>query len=184
MGKITYSSLKLKMKEETNKVEGTEIEVLKYLPLEDKCALINIALQNAKEGIIFSAARLDAFFHLYIVMMYTNITFTEKQKEDPIKLYDTLKSNGIIDKVILAMDEEEYTHLVEFLNQQEEDIYKYQKSIGGVISEIIEQLPIRAEEMQKIVENFDATKFQNVIDFAKAANGNRPIENNSVEVNG
>ena len=40
--------------------------------------------------------------------MYSNITFTEKQKENPLKLYDTLKSNGIIDKVILAMDEEEY----------------------------------------------------------------------------
>ena len=30
--------------------------------------------------------------------------------------------------------------------------------------------------MQKIVDNFDAEKYQNVINFAKAANGGREIE--------
>lgn len=175
MSKITYSSLKLKLNNEINKVEGTDIEVLKYLPIEDKVSLINIALQNSREGSIYNTALLDAFFHLYIVIMYSNITFTEKQKEDPMKLYDILKSNGLIDKIILAMEEEEYTKLNDYLNQQLSDIYNYKKSVGGVISEIIEQLPLQAEEMQKIVDNFDPEKFQNVIDFAKAANGERDI---------
>ena len=30
---------------------------------------------------------------------YTNISFTEKQKEDVVKLYDILQSNYVIDKV-------------------------------------------------------------------------------------
>ena len=175
MAKITYSSLKLKTNTDVNKIEGTEIEVLKYLPLEDKCTLIDLALQNAKDGVIYNTARLDAYFHLFIVMMYTNITFTDKQKEDLIKLYDVLKSNGIIDKVILAMDEEEYNNLLGFLNQQEQDIYQYKNSIGGIISTTIDQLPARAEQLSEIVENFDPEKFKNVIDFAKAANGGRPI---------
>ena len=175
MAKITYSSLKLKINNETNKVEGTDIEVLKYLPIEDKISLINITLQNAKEGAIYNATLLDAFFHLYIVFMYSNISFTEKQKEDPMKLYDVLKSNGLIDKIILAMDEDEYNSLNEFLNQQLNDIYNYKNTIGGVITELVENLPLQAEEMQKIVDNFDKEKFQNVLDFAKAANGGRDI---------
>ena len=182
MNKITYSSLKLKLNTETKKVENTDIEVLQYLPIEDKYSLINIVLQSSKEGAIYNQVKLDAYFHIYLVMMYSNITFTEKQKEDPLKLYDILKSNGVIDKIILAIGENEYTYLLNILNQQEEDIYKYQKSIGGIISEIIEQLPIRAEQMQEIVNNFDPEKFQNVINFAKSANGNRPIE--TAEING
>lgn len=176
MTKITYSSLKLKTKEETTKIEGTDIEVLKYLPIEDKVTLINITLQNAKNNSVYNPALLDAYFHLYIVMMYTNISFTEKQKENPLKLYDTFKSNGIIDKVILAMDEEEYTQLLDFLNQSVEDSYTYQNSTAGLIANALEQLPVRAEQLSEIVENFKPEKFQNVLDFAKAANGGRSIQ--------
>lgn len=175
MAKITYSSLKLKINNETNKIEGTDIEVLKYLPIEDKCTLINITLQNAKEGFVYNTAKLDAYFHLYVVMMYTNITFTDKQKEEPLKLYDTLKSNGLIDKVMLAMDEDEYNNLLDCLNQQVKDTYQYKTSVSGIISTFMEQLPARAEQLSEIVDNFDPSKFQEVINFAKAANGGRPI---------
>ena len=175
MNKVTYSSLKLKLNNEINKIEGTDIEVLKYLPTEEKVSLINITLQNAKEGSIYNNVLLDAYFHLYIIMMYSNLTFTDKQKEDPMKLYDILKSNGLIDKILLAMDEEEYNKLNEYLNQQIQDIYQYRNTIGGVINDLIEQLPIKAEEAQKIIENFDPEKFQNVLNFAKAANGDRDI---------
>ena len=175
MGKITYSSLKLKTNIETNKVEDTGIEVLKYLPIEEKCSLINIALQSSKEGAIYNPAKLDAYFHIYLVMMYSNLSFTEKQKEEPLKLYDTLKSNGLLDKIILAMDEDEYTDLIKFLNQQEEDTYTYKNTIAGIISEIIDNLPVRADELADIMQKFDPKKLQEVINFARAANGGRSI---------
>ncbi|MBQ1716746.1 MAG: hypothetical protein II025_02495, partial [Ruminococcus sp.] len=63
-------------------IENSNIEVLKYLPIEDKYNLINITLQNAREGSIYNSLLLDVYFHLYIVIMYSNITFTEKQKEN------------------------------------------------------------------------------------------------------
>lgn len=176
MGKITYSSLKLKTNTETNKIEGTEIEVLKYLPVEDKYSLINITLQSAKEGVLYNPVKLDAYFHIYLVMMYSNISFTDKQKEEPLKLYDVLKSNGLLDKIILAINEEEYNDLIKYLNQQEEDVYHYKNTISGTISEIIEQLPARADELGNIINNFDPNKFKEVIDFARAANGGRSIK--------
>lgn len=175
MNKISYTNLKLKVNTDVNTFDfnGNQIEVLKYLPLEDKYDLINLALQSAKEEIIYNPIKLEAYFHLYIVMMYTNINFTEKQKEDKVKLYDTLKSNGLIDQVLMNMEEDEYNFLCDSLNQQEEDTLQYQNTFAGVVNNIIENLPVRAEEMQKIVDNFDASKFENVLNFAKAVNNGK-----------
>ncbi|WP_291627863.1 hypothetical protein [Clostridium sp.] len=39
------------------------------------------------------------FLELGIIEYYTNISFTEKQKEDVVKLYDILQSNDIIAKI-------------------------------------------------------------------------------------
>ena len=175
MSKITYNGLKLKINTETNKVGDTEIEVLKYLPIEDKISLINICLQSAKEGAIFNQVKLDAYFHIYLVMMYSNINFTDKQKEEPLKLYDTLQSNGLLDQIIAAIDEKEYSNLVQFLNHQMEDIYTYKNTIGGILSELVTQLPARADDLANIMQKFDPDKFKSVIEFAKAANGGRPI---------
>ena len=113
--------------------------------------------------------------NLYIVMMYTNIVFTEKQKEDPMKLYDYLESNGVINQVIANLAEEEYKKLYNYLQDIMKDSLMYNNTVSGIINNLIETLPARAEEMQKIVDNFDKEKFQNVLNFAKAANGDRPI---------
>ena len=102
-------------------------------------------------------------------------TFTEKQKEDPMKLYDYLESNGIINQVIANLAEEEYKKLYNYLQDIMKDSLMYNNTVSGIINNLIETLPARAEEMQKIVDNFDKEKFQNVLNFAKAANGDRPI---------
>ena len=49
-------------------------------------------------------------------------------------------------------------------------------NISGVISEVVQTLPERAEQMSQIVDNFYKEKFQEVIKFAKAANGGRNIQ--------
>jgi len=48
--------------------------------------------------------------------MYTNISFTEKQREDEFKLYDTLKSNGFFELFFKAFNEDEYNELYSHLN--------------------------------------------------------------------
>jgi hypothetical protein len=175
--KVSYASLKLKVDTEvkTFDYEGNKIEVLQYLPIEDKYSLINIALQSSKEGNIYNQVKLEAIFNLYIVMMYSNITFTDKQKEDLFKLYDCLQSNGIIDSVIMNMAEGEYKELYNLLSKTLEDRLHYDNTAAGVINNLIESLPAQAEEMQKIVDNFDKEKFKNVLDFAKSANAGRPV---------
>lgn len=178
MAKITYAGMKLKVNEDvkTIDVNGNSIEVLQYLPVDDKYSLINITLQKAKEGAIYNPLKKDMFFHLHLMYMYTNISFTDKQREDESKLYDTLVSNGVLDKVIEAIPENEFNLLYSYLNDQEQEILKFRNTVGGALTEIIQNLPIQAEEMQKIVDNFDPQKFQNVLNFAKAANGGRDIQ--------
>ena len=81
MAKVSYANLKLKTNTEVNTFEfqGQTIEVLKYLPIEDKYDLVMIALQKAEQDGIYNPILLDMYFHLYLIYMYTNISFTEKQ---------------------------------------------------------------------------------------------------------
>ena len=178
MIKTSYANLKLKLNTEVKSVDynGNAIEVLQYLPIDDKYSLINITLQKAKEGSIYNPLKKDMYFHLNLVYMYSSLTFTDKQREDESKLYDTLVSNGLMDLIIEAIPESEYTILYSYLDEQETDILTYKNTFSGAVSEIIENLPLRAEEMQTIVNTFDPEKFQNVLDFAKAANGGREIK--------
>lgn len=178
MIKTSYANLKLKVNTEVKSVDYNSniIEVLQYLPVDDKYSLINVTLQKAKEGSIYNPLKKDMYFHLNLVYMYSSLTFTEKQREDESKLYDTLVSNGLMDLIIEAIPESEYTILYSYLDEQEELLLTYKNTFGGAISEIIENLPLRADEMQQIVNTFDPEKFQNVLDFAKAANGGREIK--------
>ena len=177
MGKVTYSSLKLKIKEEIEEINfgDSKIEVQQYLPIQDKIDLIDITLQKAKEGRLYNPIKVDMFFHLNLIYLYTNITFTDKQREDEYKLYDSLQSNGIISQVVAAMDENEYNGLLNMINEKIENELRYNTTAAAVISKIIDDLPRNAEAAQKIVNGFDREKYQAVVDFAKAANGGREI---------
>ena len=177
MEKVTYASLKLKNKIETEKFdfEGHQIEVLQYLPIEDKYSLVNITLQEAREGSIYNPVKIDWYFHLNLIYMYSNITFTDKQREDEAKLYDTLVSNGLMDTIISKIPDNEYQTLFGYIGSLMDDTLNYKNSLSGTLSELVQSLPERAEQMQKIVDNFDKEKYQEVINFAKAANGGRDI---------
>lgn len=178
MAKVSYANMKLKMNESIKEVQigETKIEVKQYLPVEEKYSFLNIVLQNSLENDIYHPVKVDMYFHLYLVYLYTNINFTDKQKEDESKLFDVLLTNGIIEGVITTIPEAEYNMLVNLLNQMIEKNEKYKTTFAGVVGKFINDLPAQADAAMKIVENFDPNKFQEVIAFAQAANGGRPIK--------
>lgn len=169
---ISYANMKLKPVNTTHKMEwnGYEIEILDYLPIEDKYDLIMITLQKALEDGYYNPIKIDEFFHLHLIYMYTNINFTDKQKEDEHKLYDSLKSNGLIDAFIEQFSEDEYNELYYWMTDVKQEITDYNKSINSLIKNIIADLPSQAAAMQNIIDNFNPEKYQEVINFAKAAN--------------
>ena len=177
MSKITYSSLKLKIKDEIKEIDfnGNKIEVKQYLPVSDKIDLVDITLQKAKEDRLYNPIKVNMYFHLHLIYLYTNISFTEKQREDEEKLYDVLDSNGLIDAVVAAIPESEYVDLLNKTAEKIDNELQYNTTTAAIISSIINDLPAQAQAMSNIVENFDPNKYQAVIDFAKAANGGRDI---------
>ena len=177
MAKITYSSLKLKTQEEikTFKVEDKDVEVKQYLSINDKIDLIDITLQKSKENKIYNPIKIDMFFHLHLVYLYTNITFTDKQREDEYKLYDTLHSNGIINNVLENIPEIEYETLFELMQERIEIEMEYNTTAAAMIENILDQLPRSANTAAEIMNNIDLSSMDSVISFAKALNADRDI---------
>ena len=175
---MKYSDLNLKIKKDTaiaKMADGKEVEVLQYLPIEDKIDLIQIALQKSKENGIYNELKLDMYFNLYIIYMYTNLEFTDEEKADEFKLYNELQSNDIIVRIIGAMDEDEYDNLVAYLNDMRKDYDVYNTSAAALLQTFIQDMPKNAAAAADIVDNFDENKYKRVVEFAKSANGNRPI---------
>lgn len=177
MAKITYSSLKLKTQEEikTFKVEDKDVEVKQYLSINDKIDLIDITLQKSKENKIYNPIKIDMFFHLHLVYLYTNITFTDKQREDEYKLYDTLHSNGIINNVLENIPEIEYETLFELMQERIDIEMEYNTTAAAMIENILDQLPRSANTAAEIMNNIDLSSMDSVISFAKALNADRDI---------
>lgn len=170
MAKVTFASLKLKVKDEikTININNKEVEVKQYLTAEDKYDLIMISLQQAKENGIYNDFKLDMFLHLNIVFMYTNLTFTDKQRENLPNLYDILETNDIIEMVISAIPENEIKIIYEEVNEIKKSLITYENSVAGIVNNLITQLPANAQAAADIVDNFNPEKYNEVINFAKA----------------
>ena len=177
MAKTSFTSLKLKQKEEKKSITYNDIaiEINQYLSEKSKYDIVMITLQKAFENGIYNPVLLDMYFHLHLVYTYAEISFTEKQKEDEFKLYDILKSNGLMDEIISNIPEQEYDSLLSYLEEYVNKKEKYNKSVVSLINEIITDLPNQAQAAADIINNFDKEKFQEVMDFVKNANGGRNI---------
>ena len=175
---MKYSDLNLKTKTNTAiaKInDNIEIEVLQYLPIEDKIDLIQIALQKSLENGIYNEMKLDMYFNLYMIYMYTNLEFTDEEKADEFTLYNELQSNNIIVGVIGAMDENEYDSLIDYLQMMQRANEKYKRSAAALLQSIVQDMPKNAAAAAEIVDNFDKEKYKNVVDFARSVNADRPV---------
>lgn len=177
--KVSFTNLKMKVNISTKEISinpSTTIEVAQYLPIEDKIDMITIALQNAEENGYYNPMKLDMYLDLYMIYMYTNFNFTDKQKEDEAKLYDILRSNGIIEAVKNTIPDDEYQELNYYVNEMKEVKTKYKHSFASVLNDFVYNLPVNAQEAMEIVQQFDPEKYQNVLNFARAANGDRDLQ--------
>lgn len=175
---MNYSDLNLKLNTDSNSFDilpGQTINVLHYISIEDKNSIIQLALQNANENGHYNLIKLNMFFKLYLVYMYTDIEFTAEEKLDPVKIYDELESNGIMGAILASINPDEISFLEDKINETLTQKQTYQNTIASVINSFIEDLPYNAQQAKDIIEKFNPEDFKAVIDFATAANGNRPV---------
>lgn len=172
MAKVTFSSLKLKVKDDikTIKIGEKEIEVKQYLPAKEKNELLEISLQRAVQGTVFNSFLADVYFHTYLIMEYTNITFTDTQREDLLKLYDILETNDIINTVVAAIPEDEYKYLMNEFEAMCNKFAKYLVSAKCIADDILQYAPKQQAEMTEELKNFDLNKLQNVLGIAEGMN--------------
>ena len=171
MAKVNFGSLKLKLKDEvkTITINEKEIEVKQYLSSTDKNAILEIAMQKAGDGTILNTYSLDVLFHLYIVFKYTNLSFTDNQKEDLFKLYDILESNGVINEVISAIPKEEYNVLRDNLLDMVDLYNDYRNSARALVEQLSGFAPNNAEKLNAEIEKFDVDKIEYISKLAAAA---------------
>jgi hypothetical protein len=100
-------------------------------------ALIASVIENAAdENRFMNPIKIAVFFTLEIITSYTNISFTEKQKEDPSKLYDSFITSGLYDKICSLIPEAELQDLKTSLMDTVHEIYKYDNSLFGILDAI------------------------------------------------
>lgn len=167
MAKVAFSKLGLKLNNEIKTVEFNEqtIEVKQYLPVNDKLELIsNVINLSADDNNFANPVKIAIFTTLEILYNYTNLTFTEKQKEDPTKLFDLVISNGLVKEVVNAMDKAEYDDLISGIQRSVDAIYSYRNSVFGILDSITadySNLNLDATNIQKALadpENMDLLK--------------------------
>ena len=140
MAKVPFTKLKCKINIDEVPVQiGEEtIAVKQYLPIQEKLELIGNVIMAAHEQDenYSNPVKAGVYRDLEVIFAYTNISFTEKQKEDLPKLYDMLYSSGIITEVLKNIPEDEYMEIVFGVRDSIEAIYKYQNSVLGVLDTI------------------------------------------------
>lgn len=165
MAKVTFNKLNLTKNTEIKNIDINEniIEVKQYLPVEEKLELISyIANMAHDEDYNFSnPVKVEVFAGIGIIKYYTNITFTEKQLENPAKIYDLLNSNNVINNVIAAIPSNEYDEIRTGIEDTIKSIYQYQNSVLGILDTIgqdYSDLNLEADTINEKLSNPDNMK--------------------------
>ena len=154
MAKVSFTKLGLKKNEEVGilHINEQDVEVKQYLPINEKLELISSVINSAADENNFSnPIKENVFLTLEILYHYTNINFTDKQKEDPVKLYDLVVSSGLVNKVTDLIPEEELDEVINGVAQSVKAIYTYKNSILGILESI-------SQDYSSL--NLDATEIQ------------------------
>ena len=168
--KPTFAKLKLARNNSVKVVtfNGIEVEVKQYLPINEKLQLIsNVINAAADENNFSNPIKEDLFGTLEIIYAYTNLGFTEKQKEDPIKLYDDMISSGFADAIIKEIPSEEYNTIVNGINECTKAIYTYRNSLLGILEATVADygnLELDANDLQsKMADPNNMTLLKDVL---------------------
>lgn len=137
MPKIAFTKLSLTQPKEVKQWEfnGQIIEVKQYLPIKDRTELAQNVVQQVLEqnDTYLNEFAFRIFMDLEIVFNYTNLSFTEKQKEDLYKLYDLLSSSGFIRGLRREVECHQLDELEVYTYESLSNYFKYRNSIYGIM---------------------------------------------------
>ena len=140
MAKTPFTKLKCQVNKDIIPVQiGDEtIGVKQYLPLQEKLALMERVIEQAhNENYDYAnPVLMDVITDLEIVYAYTDISFTDKQKEDVPKTYDALRSSGVLTTIFDNIPREETSEIITGIYKTSKGIYEYRNSVKGILEHI------------------------------------------------
>lgn len=144
MAKVPFSKFQAKVNGQISSLSyhnlaGEEIyyEVKHYFPFVEKLELVSRIINNSIDNNgFYNPMRVKYNMVLEIVYAYTNLSFTEKMKEDSFKLYDILVSSGIYEDIIHVILEKDYVEIEEGVWSTINNIYQYRNSVMGVLDAV------------------------------------------------
>lgn len=156
MAKISLTKLnKIKSLEPIDIKIGEEtISVVQYLPLEKKLAIMQNIIEQAgnnEEG-FYNIVKLTVFYTIEMLRAYTNISFTEKQLEEPQKLYDIIVLNNIWETVKDSIPEKERDYIWDNTCALAREITDYNHSALGILKLMSDDYENLNFDVQEITE--------------------------------
>lgn len=139
MAKVSFTKLGLKRNDEIKTFEfnGQIIEVKQYLPVEKKLEFIARVIELSHDENNFSnPVKIKVFTSISFIEYYTNICFTDKQKEDVPKLYDTIKSFDFFENILNLIPKTEIDDINIGIQKTIDAFYAYKNSIYGILETI------------------------------------------------
>lgn len=170
MAKTPFTKLKCQVNKDIIPVQiGDEtIAVKQYLPLQEKLALMERVIEQAhNENYDYAnPVLMDVITDLEIVYAYTDISFTDKQKEDIPKTYDALRSSGVLTIIFDNIPREETSEIVTGIYKTSKGIYEYRNSVKGILEHIKNNYDEFNFDTTEIIEKLgDAQNFEFVKDL-------------------
>ena len=170
MAKVPFSKLQAKVDGGVTQnfycnLAGEEVyyEVKHYLPLMEKLELVSrIINKSVDDNGFYNPMRVKLYMTLEVVYAYTNLSFTEKMREDPFKLYDILVSTGIFNDIVSVICEKDWKEIQENVWTTIKNIYDYKNSVMGILENVsadYKGLSLEAAEIQKKLNEGNGIEF-------------------------
>lgn len=142
MGLINYKDIdfnqSINKENKTINFNGSEIQIVNYLSINDKNDFITATLKKSYEDNIYNPIKLELYFNLHLVYLYTNIVFSTEDRTNEEDLYDNLKRSGLLNIIKENIPKEELKELEEMLRQFLKTYKEYNYSITGFLSNLLD----------------------------------------------
>jgi hypothetical protein len=159
MAKIPFSKLGIKPQTDTVTLQWGDsvIEVIKYLPMAAKATTVgNIINLSIDDNGYYNPLKVKVNLVLETLYAYTNLSFTAKMKEEPLKLYDLVTSSGLFDKVRECIPADEWKEIDEMVWHTISNLYAYKNSVMGVLEAVQDNysgLALNADDIQQKLQD-------------------------------
>lgn len=156
MAKVAFTKLGLKLNNQIKTLEfnGQTIEIKQYISIEDKLQIITDTMNMSIDGLngFINPIKTKVYMKIGIIEYYTNISFTEKQKQNIVKLYDLVVENGLYDLVFNNIPTQEYQEIEKGLYDSVVAYDRYKQSVLGMFDALSTQYNETSFDLEKIQE--------------------------------